>query len=181
MAIQDLTIQQIGPWSFILTWGSTLGTPTYYIYKNGVLDLITTEEQIQYDLQDGENIIVDVFDSISDTPGDAFPNFATLQWNPSADGEAKTYQVQQFIDSVWTVVSTLPDTGRPIYRYQTSILTDDVTHQFRIIPVDTNSANQGSVRNITFRMRRYPPAPDANTDDYVYVPVTGNLTVDEAA
>lgn len=174
MVIQNETKTQTGPWTFLLTWGSTLSTPTYYIWINGVLSQTTVEEELQIDLQTGENVIVDIFDSVSDTPGDAFPNFATLQWNPSGDGESFKYKIQQFVDAAWATLAVIPDTGLSVYRYETQVLADDTVHQFRIIPIDFNDANEGAIRSISFRMRRYPPAPDVT---YSYDSGTGKTTV----
>lgn len=157
MASIDYTVSYYGTNVIRIDW-TTTGADDYYVYLDGVLAATVSRLWYQFTLATGEQVQIEVCDSSSDVPATAYPGNALITWQ--RDSEASYYIVQQYVDSAWTTVRTVQDTGVPYYQYRSAFLDDCTTHQFRVVPVDANEI-QGTPKEFTFLMVRYPDAPSA--------------------
>jgi len=151
--------EQVDEYTWLFEWQSTLSDPTYYIYVDGLLALITQEESFQLDVGEGFAAF-QVFDSSSDVPADVLPGRAVLSW-PTAAGNA-TYYVEEYVDSEWVLRATLKSTSERVLSFVSRFLEDDQTHQFRLRPADTASGIDGTIRAISFFMVRPPDSPEVS-------------------
>jgi len=158
MAMTALTGTRITDTTWLLYWASGLASPTFYVYVDGVLAYTTTAQSGQFEAIAGETINVEVFDSSTDVPALFLPSRLHLTWD--AVDDAEYYEVQEWdgVDS-WDVLATIMSTGATYYRYETPVLDDCTTYQFRIVPTGTNRC-EGHYREITGFVVRIPAAPD---------------------
>jgi len=168
--ITSLTKQQLGPQMWELTWASDLPTPTFYIYRDGILALSTTRTSHRFQVFEGEILQIEVLDDANTLPQPVFPRNVLLQWEPVTNAEK--YLVQQWIDSAWTTVRTVLATGRAVMSHSTAKLTDRTQYKFRVVPVGTNGVN-GTGREWTIDVVGRPDAPVASG---VYDSGTGLVT-----
>jgi hypothetical protein len=151
------TVERYGANVLRLSW-STTGAAFYYVYIDGVLAAIVNRLWYQFSISRDEQVQVEVCDSSSDVPAVAYPGNALLTWQ--GDTEAAYYLIQQYVGSAWTTVRTVQETGAPFYQYRSAFLDDCTTHQFRVVPVNTSEI-QGTPKEFTFLVVRYPDAPSA--------------------
>lgn len=173
-----LTENQIGPTTFQYTWTSDLGgTPTFYVYIDGILAFSTTNTFYTLTLEPGEGVQFEVLDSATTEPQPAYPGRMTFAWYAPAETVLR-YRVEEYVDAVWTtIVSIVPALGQYYFRYTTRYLEDQTTHQFRVIPVGENEAD-GTAVYFAIPMIRRPDKPDVT---FTYSQITGDATVAQAA
>lgn len=174
MAITTFTHQQIGPNLWRFDWLSDEETPTYYVYIDGRLAQTTTKTWMQITIDAGEYVQVDVFDDADTVPDPAYPARAYVTWD--GDSNAAYYRIDQYVDSAWTQVGKVRESGQSNYRWLTAALDDDTEHTFRVVPLGANDL-EGLPREITIFMIRRPDAPSVA---YTYSAVTGKITIAEA-
>jgi hypothetical protein len=145
-----------GQWR--LSWTDTLPSPTFYIYRDGVLIDTTTQTEILVAVGVGESPVFEVLDDPAAVPQSAFPPYAILAWYPSPATDH--YRIEQFISAAWSVIASIADAGNLTFFWQTPPLAEGQTAQFRTIPVGTNG-NDGTALNFSMLMVRHP-APPAN-------------------
>ena len=90
-----------------------------------------------------------------------FPGRAVIQWRGIAS--VVGYRVEQYISSVWTHKIIVYENGRGYYEYTTDWLTDDTTHQFRVIPV-YGISDEGNPLTYSIKMVRNPDPPSIEVD-----------------
>src|SRR5687768_4606477 len=80
--VTSLTVTNVGGGAYRLDWASDLVSPTFYVYRDGVLVLTTrlTSLVVGVDLAAGEAPVYEVLDDAAATPGTAYPNYALLAW-----------------------------------------------------------------------------------------------------
>lgn len=157
MASLDFTTLWCGPRVIRISWTATSAT-SYYVYLDATLAAVVNRTWHQFTIGEGEQVQVEVCDSVSDVPATAYPGNALITWQ--RDSEAATYLIQQYVTGSWTTLRTIPDLGIPYFQYRSEFLTDCTSHQFRIVPVSA-SGIQGTPKEFTFQMVRYPDAPEA--------------------
>ncbi len=138
-----------------IEWTSTLPTPTYYVYVDGLLAQTTTQTAAQFYVDPGAAPVVQVLDT-TDPPAAAFSGYKKLSWYALAD--AASYAIERLIDSVWTAQTTILSTGATIYEWQTPFLDDCELHQFRVIATDAHG-NAGEHVHFECYMIRHPNPP----------------------
>ena len=160
-----------GVWRF--TWSSDLGgTPTFYLYLDGVLMYPTTETALDIYVSSGESVTLQVFDDAADSPDEIYSGRVTLGWQPIAGVDY--YQIEEYVASVWTVRQKISENGSPWYSWRSRYLEDVTVHQFRIIPVGTNG-NEGTPATFYVLMVRNPDAPALS---FVFDTGTDKITID---
>ena len=148
--------QQLDSRTWLITWSSDLQDPTFRVFKDGSLIKTTQETQMQFQLEPGENLVIEVLDDITDTPSTAFSGKLTLSWNAVANTEK--YQIEEFVNSAWTRRATIIDQGQGSFQWVTRFLEDVTIHQFRIVPVGLNG-NLGTPITLSALMVRHPDIP----------------------
>lgn len=166
-----LTVKAAGPGAVLAEWSSTLEDPTYYMYRDGIY-LGSTKRTFAYlPVRSGELFEFEVLDSSSEQPESDLPGIMVLTWEPGEN--VSYYRVDQWVDSAWSVVAKVYETGLGIYKYVTGYLADETVHVFRIVPVGTNGSD-GTAKDFSARMVRKPDKPDVG---YALNPATGVVTV----
>lgn len=163
MSITSLTYTAIGNNSYLVTAVSSLSTPTYYWYLDGVLVEASERASRQFDIYSG-GVSIEVFDDSGDAPANTYPDRATLQWYPSDYGDAQKYVVRQWVDPDLTDLATLYDSGgRTVLRYVSPVL-DGGANELRIYPVN-EYGTEGEYRAVAFTMRK-PVSPGVASITY---------------
>jgi hypothetical protein len=175
VTITDTTQKSDTLWLF--TFSSDLGgTPTFYIYIDGVLNETTTATtklvQIQYDRE----FQIEILDDVNAVPAEAYPDFARISWEPVAN--AAKYRIDQWDGvSAWDELAVILDTNQNTFVYDTQKIDDVTDYTFRIVPL--NSADiEGSPREFNLFMVRRPDRPNVT---YTYDNGTAKITATVAA
>lgn len=155
-------------------WESDQASPTYYLYIDARLAETTTRTWKQLDVARGEVIQFDVFDESVSQPDPAYPSRALIAWDAVTD--AVSYRIDQYVDSTWSELVLLRDTGATYYRYLTAVLDDDTSYLFRVVPIAENNI-EGIAREVSLFMIRRPNPPDVT---YAYNATSATITIDEA-
>lgn len=175
MAVTITTDTQVGPTDWLWEWSSDLGgTPTYYLYVDGVLVATTTRPWYQVSLTPGEQVQFEVLDT-DDLPTPAYPSRVWLMWDAVTD--AATYRIDRWDGDSWEPVQTVtPAFGQTYFRVATAVLEDGVTHRYRVVPI-AGDGNEGTAREYVIPVVRRPDPPDVA---YTYDADTGEIVVSEA-
>lgn len=163
-----------GPNTRYFAWESDLGgTPTFYLYLDGLLLGSTTRTWKQLTVAPGEQVQFEVLDSPSAVPEAAYPGRGLLTWLPSTG--AKKYRIDEHVASAWTQRALVtPIIGQTWFSWQSRFLEDGQAHQFRVVPLGDNSL-EGTARNFTIDMVRRPDPPS-----FTAAWSAGTITVDLA-
>ena len=170
MAVTELAPLHKGGMDWELRYSSDLpGTPTFYIYRDGVLLGTTTSTTYHVVVQPSDSFIFEILDDTSDP--------STVQ---STRGEliiqaspyAVYYVIEQYIASVWTEVARIQDAGTPTYTWRTPVLADGQT-QFRVTAYDSMGNASAAVTMEAF----LSTPPDPLTWTGAYDSETGLLTI----
>ncbi len=166
-----------GGHTWYLEWTSnTAPDGPFYVYIDGLLSETTYSPFRTFSLDDDEHIQIEILDSLSTTPTFSYPGRLVLSWDAPAK-ETISYLVQQYVDSAWTDITTVtPVLNQTYFEYETAILDDVTTHQFRVIPIGVNN-EQGTSRDFTVLMVRIPDQPDVAI---TYSQITGLATIADA-
>jgi hypothetical protein len=105
--VTSLTVTDLGGGVFRLDFASDLDSPTFYVYRDGVLETMT--ESTSVEVRTADAAIIEVLDDPDAAPGAAYPNHALLSWYPSPG--AASYRVEERVAGLWTVRATLEDDG----------------------------------------------------------------------
>jgi hypothetical protein len=171
-------IEKTGAASWHFEWTAT--TAPYRIYLDG--RLVSTVTSAEYDYE-GRAYgtypppleVLDANDSTTAQNLDYSPRL-TLQWR-GVTGTAY-YVVEYYADAAWTRVDLqIPETGFGYYNYQTPVLTDVTTAQWRVLAVDAY-ANESDPLAFSALIVRNPDTPDVTM---TYSAVSGNVTIAEAS
>lgn len=155
--VSPLVKRWLSAWSLEISWTSTLGDPTFYVYRDGVLVATTKQTAISFTLTSGERIAVEVFDDPDDEPELIFPGRATIQWLGLT--AAASYLVEEYVGAAWTQRALLLASGRPYYQWTSRYLEDETTHQFRVTAIGADG-NAGTPVAFSIPVVRNPDAPE---------------------
>ena len=148
--------KQVDARTWLVTWGSTVQNATYRIFKDGALIKITQETSMQFQVEAGENLVIEILDDTTTVALEAFPGRLTLGWNASLSTDH--YKVEELILSVWTLRATIIAHGQGFFSWTSRFLEDVTIHSFRIIPVGLNG-NDGTAKTLISLMVRNPDIP----------------------
>lgn len=166
MAVTYNEPEYIGANTWRVSWSSSLGSPPaggYRLFKNGVQvgGGVVFVESWDFTLQPGEALTFEALDDANALPAQAWPKRLTLGWRPSAT--AAKYRIEEYVASAWTARKTIHDDGRAWYRWESRVLEDVTSHQFRVVPVGSNG-NDGTPLAFAALMVREPDPPFADTE-----------------
>jgi hypothetical protein len=165
----------LAPGQWFVEWSSSLGADAHFwIYLNGKLveaDVPTSSMVVLLDIAGTAHL--DVYDVAPNVDDPLYPNRAMLSWYGVAD--VKKYRVEEYVGS-WTGVRTFQAEDGDFFAFETRVLEDDTTHQFRVVPIGEDG-NEGTPISWDVLMVRHPDAPDVSL---TYASGTGNLTVASA-
>lgn len=154
-----LTRTAISPTRWLVTMASDLGgTPTFYVYLDGLLFATTTETEIEIPVPLNRIVAVEVFDDPATSPSAFYPSTVTLRW--TGQGNEAMFRIEKYEAAAWAVVGQVFARG-VLGRWESPVLADNTTHQFRVVPVD-GTGRDGIPKEFTGLMCRYPDAPDVS-------------------
>jgi len=160
VTVDSVLVLQEAPRVVRVTVSSDEASPTYYWYREGVLEGQGVQPWRDFTLEEGESLMVEVFDSAGATPSTGYPRRLRLSWYAVG---ADAYRVEYWEDDSWATEVTLPAGGRDYFVWETGVLADGAEHQFRVVPV--LAENDGLPRSMTVFMVGRPDAPTV-TDSY---------------
>jgi hypothetical protein len=173
MAITSVTQTIIGPNMVRVTWASDDPTPLFRIWRDGLLVATTTATYMDFYLEAGENMVLDVYDDTT-VPSAAFPGRMVLFWYHVAGAEK--YRIEEYIAAAWVAQRTILDDGKGSFTYTTRFLEDGQYHKFRVVPVGTNG-NDGLPIERRMLVVRHPSVPEVS---YSYSAVNYKVTIASA-
>lgn len=179
MSITSVTSQRLAGGSWRVTWASDLGTPTFYVYRDGSLVAVTQATSRTFTVPTGHSPVIEVFDSSSTSPSAVYPGQATVAWyRPSGAAQADIdhYRVEEYVSAAWTLRKKVVEDGAGFWRWTSRWLEDVTTHQFRVIAVHANG-NQSTATQLDVFMVRHPSPPKVTLN---YASGTGKVTVASA-
>lgn len=142
---------------WLIRWQSPFAGP-FYVWRDGVMIDVTYSKQVRIWAEDDEDgSIVDVFVQATDTPTTVRSSRFVLRWAGLVD--TVHYRIERYEDAAWVLRETIPDHGGLEYVYRSDGLDDDVTHQFRVLPVGTNRLT-GTPVNLSKHAVRNPYRPN---------------------
>lgn len=166
MAITDISATAAGSYAWVVSWTST-GSGPFYVYVDGDLALVTSATSARVVCEAGDPLMVEVLET-EDTP-EHYPARAQLFWWGVSG--ADKYRIEEMVSGAWTRRAEVSDDGSGAFTWESRILEDDTTHEFRVVPV---GAADGTARRMSFLCVRYPDPP---VGSYSYDGGTRKLTV----
>jgi len=155
MAEVDITAAQLpGGLSWRISWS---GSGTFYVYLDGFLYVTTTRTFYDIPVESGAVLAVQVFDSISDTPDRCYPSQFVFFWERSPT--AKSYRIDEYVDSEWVVRHRIRDADQWMYHYRTRALEDEQSHRCRVVAIGPDGV-EGAPKDFTIPLVRRPSRPD---------------------
>ena len=149
---------QIDKRTWRVTWTCDLVDPVFYVYRDGVLVTATRQTHIDFSVDPGESLLVEVLTDAGRPPTSAFPARLTLNWYGVTDAEH--YRIEEYVGAAWTLRGQVRDKGQGCFRWISRPLEDSASHQFRIIAVGNNT--QGTALALTCLMVRHPDPPQVS-------------------
>ncbi len=163
--------ERIGNKTVLFRYSSDLGgTPTFYIYLDGIRIAETKLTQYEIAIGINENSIVEILDDSDTQPQPVYPGRVRLGWFFVED--AQYYLIEEYVGAAWVPRRKVPDAGG-YHAWMSRFLEDCQTHQFRITPVGIDG-NEGTAKTFTILMVRHPDVPDVA---YSYSNSTNKVTV----
>ena len=156
-----------------LTWSSSISGATFYIWRDGEFISQTAATSQQFRTVPGEYLLVDVFDSPTDSPDYAQAGRVHLCWYASP--LAASYLVQEFVGAVWVDRQSIPDNGEGFFRFLTRYLEDGESVDFQVLAIDA-AGNSATPAPFPVVQVRHPEIPDV---EYEYDSGTGVVTITE--
>lgn len=174
MAVTELPVLQLGVRDWLLRYSSDLPDPVFRIYRNG--------KKIATTIHTTHHVLVDSFDRADfevldddSPPSYNVPYKGTIWWygNPVV----AYYLIEQWQVSAWVQVAEVFEQGEPVYRWQTGVLPNNEESLFKVRAFDHVGNESAPLLLSKFVVRR----PEKTEWDWIYNPVTGQVTVDEVA
>jgi len=161
MAITSTTYTQLDPSTFKVTWVSSLTTPTYYVYLDGVLVETIERTWTFVNIPPGETLDFQVYDDSATIPDEAYSGRFVFNWY-NQDTDIVSFEVAIYQSGSYTVLDSIPVSSlEHYYQYKSSYLSNETEYQFRITPIGYNQA-RGVPVYIAQTMVRLPDPPDAS-------------------
>jgi len=166
----------LGGGQWLVEWSSSLGAnATFWIYLNGLLMEADSPTTSMLVVLDGANAInLDVLDVEPSVDDPIYPDRARFAWY-AVDG-AVSYRVEEYVDAAWTERKTFGSEGADFFAYESRVLEDATTHQFRVVPIGAD-ANEGTPLTYSVLMVRRPDPPVVS---YTYSDDDGKVTIASA-
>jgi hypothetical protein len=156
MAITGLTLARMGGLAWRAAFTSSLASPTFRVWIDGVRVGTTSIGRWDFTVRPGDGAAVEVYDAAADEPREPLPARLTVQWR--AVTGAASYRVEEYGGAAWAVRASVTDDGRGYYQWASRRLEDDTTHQFRVVAVGGNG-NEATAAQVDALMVRRPDVP----------------------
>ena len=174
MATTISSVEKIGTKTYRYNWTDPGGASYYHVHIAGAAPVYT--ELLTYTISSSDALEPPPVEIIADVDTNealnvTHPSTAVIQWR--GDTEADRYKVQEKVASVWTTRRQIRETTEGYYKYETAALADVTTHNWQVIPLDSEGT-EGNPLTIDVVMVRHPPVPSISGS---YAVGTGNLTI----
>lgn len=158
-----------------IAWTTGDFGPPYRVFVNGVQVATTRATRMLKLIALDESAIIEVLDDPSASPSIVRSARLNLGWAQSSG--ADHYRVERKIDSVWTEIDRVKDTGAATYSYRTPPLADDTVHELRVVPQGTNGLDGTALTFNALEMIRHPDVPDVA---FAFNDTAGTVTITAA-
>lgn len=171
--ITSINITRISTTTYLLSWATDQTTPTFRVYRDGVLIATTTGLSIEVTIAGEDYPRFDVFDDDTSVPAAVFPRRMILAWYGISS--AVSYRIEEYVGGVWTQRASIVDRGQGYFLWESRVVEDVTTHQFRIIALDANGLESAAMTKAALMVR--VPDPPATAWTYVNGSLTPTVTV----
>lgn len=157
VTINDPVDLRDGVW--LVEWSSDLGSDTvFYVYVDGDLYAVTQLTWMTFSTSGStESMVIKVLDEVAGADDPAWGARALMAWYAVAGTDY--YLVEEYVASAWTEVQRIVDRGEGYFRWESRVLEDITTHQFRVTAMGTNG-NLGTPTSLTILAVRHPNPPN---------------------
>ena len=130
----------------------------YRVYVDGILASKQVGSTFDIRIPSSQNPVIEVLDISSAVPSIAYPGYLELGWQ--LDTDALQYQISQMNnDGLWVQQAIQnQDLTTAWQTYTTPVLSDQVTAQWKVTPIDS-AGNYGVPVSFMVLMVRYPDVP----------------------
>lgn len=173
MAITELSLTRTSPSTVRLDFSSDLASPTFCVWRDGVLAVATTMASYTAGVPNGTYPVWDVFDDAASEPDLVLPSQLVVQWE-GLGGNAASYRVEAYEDAAWVTKDRQAERGDAYYQWRSGHLADETTYQYRVVAVAPDG-NETVCTAMSGLMVRTPDPPDV---EYTYDAGTGDVTMD---
>ena len=156
MSVTILSQKQLSNNSWALTWSSSLSSPLFYIYENGILTQTTPATSRSFSVSPEAQLSIEILDNATQKPSFVYSGVAVLGWYSSL--ETASYRIEQWSGSAWDRIDTLPETGAWWLTWVSPFLPDCQPYSFRVTPIG-NNGNAGNAQVFNGFMVRIPDTP----------------------
>ena len=166
---------QLGINAWRVSWTSDQVDPIYRVYRGGVLIAVMRQAWIDLTMIIGESERLEVLDDAARVPKRTTPAILELRWAPVTG--VTSYRIEQLLNSVWTTVGVVSETGETLrHRFRTEALADVSDHDFRVIAL--NEQRESTPAAVVYSMVRVPDPPEVSM---TFDDVGKTVTVADAA
>jgi hypothetical protein len=156
MTITNIEKLQSQTWRYAYT-----GTAPFRIYHLGRLIETTEETEYEYEYSGAtaEAPALEILDAndTDDPQSVTHPPRMVIQWYGDAGSYA--YKIQEYSGGEWKTRSVRYENGSGYYKYETGILSDATTHQWRVVATD-DLQNDSTPLAFSALLVRTPDSPE---------------------
>lgn len=174
MAVNIISTTQIDQNLYKITFSSDKISPTYYIYVNGVLHSVQTEEEITIKTNPSETLKIEIYDDENEIP--AIGENGNVIINLEKNQNVAKYEIYKLGDVDYELVQVVENKGLRAPTYISPLLADEEVHQYKVYAVGFNS-NKSKVRDFSIFVVRPPDVPSITQS---YDEEDGEVTFDDA-
>lgn len=177
-------IPKVVDFATIVTVTSDLTSPFYHWYISGRYAGMTLANRKAFFLPPGsqgrvtcQDTVDQDYDPYANAP-DGYPNFRTVHWIRAIATDVDHYKIEEQKDSGgWTQKALVGhEESRWYYTWESGILVDLSSYEWRITPVDTNRNAGTAISYTAEKIVRVPDAPDFK---FLYNATTDKITFAE--
>lgn len=163
LPITSIVRNSDGTWTF--AWTATLATYYRVVLFGQQLAVVTSPTYTTVGISIGQSYPkfpppVEVVEQVLLALSETYQPSIYVQWYGTPG--VSYYELQAFVGGVWTKIQRFSESGQWIYTWQSPVLSDETTYQYRVVAVDS-LGNQSTPRLYTINMVRLPDSPDKTT------------------
>lgn len=174
MSVTIISTTQIDQDLYKITFNSDEVNPRYYIYVNGVLHSIQTEEEIIIKTNPSETLKIEIYDDETEIP--AIGENGNVIINLDKDQNVAKYEIYKLGDTEYELVQVVDNKGLRAPTYISPLLEDEEEHKYKVYAVGFNN-NKSKVRDFSIFVVRPPDVPSLSQS---YDEEDGEVTFDDA-
>ena len=174
VTISEPIFVAVGQW--LVEWSSSFGADArFWIYLNGsLIESNSPTTSMIVVLDSGGLAELEVLDAAVSDDDPTYPARTRIAWY-AVDGAAQ-YRVEEYVSGDWTERKTFRSEDADFFVFESRILEDSTSHQFRVVPIGAD-ANEGTPLSWTILMVRRPDPPNVT---FSYSSGTGEVTIASA-